>query len=65
MFFLNNVGLFLGAREKVHNEFKSRIFPIKIVDEILTPESDTAPEAESEVAAPKETENISNLKLHQ
>ena len=27
--FLSNIGLFFTAREKVHNNFKNRLFPIK------------------------------------
>ena len=34
--FLKNIGLFLGVREKITNNFKSRIFPMK--DEIPTSE---------------------------
>ena len=32
--FLNNLGLLFSAREKVLDSFKSRLFPIKNVDEI-------------------------------
>ena len=53
--FLNNVGLFLGARRKVINEFKSRTFSIKNLDEISTPEA--------EVAAPEETKLKLKLKF--
>ena len=36
-FFLNNLGLFFDAREKVFNNlFNSRLFPIKILDKIPT-----------------------------
>ena len=42
---LNNVGLFLKAGEKVLNNFKSRIFPIK--DKIPTPEYEPVPEPAS------------------
>ena len=45
---LKNVGLFLGARKNVHNDFKSRIFPIKNLDKITTP--DPAPESAPELA---------------
>ena len=37
--FLKNVSLFLSAKEKVLNNFKSKIFPIKYIDKILTPDS--------------------------
>ena len=40
--FLNNIGSFLGAREKVFNDFKSIIFPIK--DRIRTPAPEPTPE---------------------
>ena len=46
--FLTNVGLFLSAREKVLNDFKSRIFPMK--DKIPTPASEPAPESALEIA---------------
>ena len=42
--FLNNVGLFLGARKKFLNDFKSSIFLIKNLDEIPLPEPAAAPE---------------------
>ena len=41
-YFLNSLGLIPGAREKILNNFKSRIFPVKNLDEIPTPEQ--APE---------------------
>ena len=34
--FLNNLGLLFSATEKVLNNFKSRLFPIKNLDKILT-----------------------------
>ena len=34
--FINNVGLFLSAREKMLNHFKNKIFPIKNLDKIPT-----------------------------
>ena len=37
--FLKNLGLFLSAREKIRNNFKSEIFPT----EIPTPESTSDP----------------------
>ena len=36
MSFLNNLGLLFSPRKKVFNSFKSRLFPIKDVDKILT-----------------------------
>ena len=36
--FLKNARLFLSAREKILNNFKNKIFPIKNSDKILTPE---------------------------
>ena len=36
--FLNNAGLFLRAREKILNNFKSKIFPTKNPETILAPE---------------------------
>ena len=46
--FLNNVGLFLSAREKVLNNFKSRIFSIK--DKIPTSQHEPTPETTPEPA---------------
>ena len=37
-FFINNAELFLSGREKILNNFKSKIFPIKTLDKIPTPE---------------------------
>ena len=34
--FLNNAGLFLGAREKILNNFKSKLCPIKNLDKTPT-----------------------------
>ena len=36
--FLQNAGLFLSAREKILNNFKSKIFPTKNPEKILAPE---------------------------
>ena len=36
--FLNNLGLFVCTREKVLNNFKSRLFPIKDLDKSSTRE---------------------------
>ena len=47
--FLNTLGLLFGAREKVLNSFKNRLFPVKNLDKILTQE--TAPEPRAETAA--------------
>ena len=38
-FFLNNLGLFFSARGKVLKNFKSRLFSIKVLDDIPAPES--------------------------
>ena len=38
MIFLNKLGLLLSVREKVLNSFTSRLFPIKSLDTIPTPE---------------------------
>ena len=35
-FFLNNTRLFFSAREKVINNFKSRLFPVKKVEKLPT-----------------------------
>ena len=48
--FLSNLGLFFSAREKVLNSFKSRMFPIKKLDKILTHESTPESATEPEVA---------------
>ena len=37
-FFSSNLGLLFNAREKVLNNFKSRLFPIKNLDKIPTRE---------------------------
>ena len=50
-FFSSNLGLLFNAREKVINNFKSRLFPIRNLDKIptreptreLTPELSTEP----------------------
>ena len=36
-FFLNNLELFVSAREKVLNNFKSRLFSMKKLDKFSTP----------------------------
>ena len=56
---LNNVGLFIGAREKVLNEFKNRILPIK--DKIIKPE----PEPEPTPEATPESASESHQNQHQ
>ena len=62
--FLNSVGLFLGAKKKVTNEFQNIIFPIKIINVISTPKAEAAaPGAKPEAAVPKETKNIYKLKV--
>ena len=67
--FLNNLGLFFSAREKVPNNFKSRIFPIKNLDKTsareLTFESaiQPAPKPTPETRKAKTKRNISPLKL--
>ena len=44
--FLNNLGLLFSAREKVLNNFKNRLFPIKNLDKI--PAREPTPEVQSE-----------------
>ena len=62
--FLKNVGFFLGAREKVFNEFNSRIFPIKDIDEISTPEPEPGGKTNPKVFETAKTKRkISPLKL--
>ena len=54
--FLNNLDLFLSAREKILNNFKSKIFPIKNLGENPT----TEPTPESMVFDIKLRENFIN-----
>ena len=68
--FLNKVVLFLGAREKVLNDFKGRTFPIKV--KITEPECDLAPETAPQPApypkvlnTPQIKRKISPLKLRE
>ena len=56
-YFLNNIGLCFGAREKAFNNFKNRIFPIK--DKILTP----SPKPESELE-PEQTKPTTKCKIY-
>ena len=44
--FLNNLGLLFSAREKVFNNFKSRLFPVKNLDKIPTSEPAAEPAAD-------------------
>ena len=52
--FFNNLGLLFSAREKLLNNFKSRLFPIKNLDKIST--SEPTPELEIEPTKQKESE---------
>ena len=54
--FLYNLGLLLREREKVLNSFKSRLFPIKNLDKILTREPIPEPTKEPKVAKETATE---------
>ena len=49
-YFKNILGLLFSAREKVLNNFKIRLFPIKNLDKISTPEPAAVPGTEPEVA---------------
>ena len=71
-YFLNNLGLFFGAKERVLSNFKSRLFLIKNLDTIPTRETTTEPATEPEVAIeltkPTKTNTkrkISSLKLRE
>ena len=44
--FLNNLGLFLSARENVSNNFKRKIFQMKHQDKTVTPEPKPEPARE-------------------
>ena len=55
--FLNNIGLFIGRKEKVLKNFKSRIFPIKNIDEIAAPETGLAPKPTIRKASSKKFED--------
>ena len=52
--FLNNVILFLSAREKILNDFRSNIFSTKKLDKTLTPELTPDP-------TPKHTKHLSTI----
>ena len=57
--FLNNLGLFFSAREKILNNLKNKLFPIKNLEKTSTRE--LAPEL-----APGPTKHkLSNIKLQQ
>ena len=47
--FMNNVVLFLTAREKVLNNFENRLFPIENLEQELEPELEPEPEQEPEL----------------
>ena len=49
-FKLNNLGLLVTAKGKVLISFQSRLFPMKILDKILTSESTPRPTTEPQVA---------------
>ena len=72
--FLNNDRLFLSAKERVLNSFKSNIFPTKIPDKVPTPNAtpDPTPDPTPKpivFCTPKPTKEprnkISSLKLHE
>ena len=50
---LNNLGLLFSAREKILNDFKSRLFPIKSLDEI--PALEPKPEVTTELTKQKKS----------
>ena len=52
--FLNNVILFLSAREKILNNFRSNIFSTKKLDKTLTPELTPDP-------TPEHTKHLSTI----
>ena len=60
--FLNNLGLLFKARKKILRSFKSRLFPIKSLDNILTrkPAPRPTPEVATEPTPTKH--NKSKLK---
>ena len=49
-FFINNLGLLFSAREKLLNNFRNRLFPIKHLDRIPTcePSRESTPELATE-----------------
>ena len=61
--FLNNLGLLFSAREKILNNFKRRLFPIKKLDKIPThgPTCEPTPELATEPTKHKK----SKLKFQQ
>ena len=62
--FWNNLELLISARENVLNTFKSRLFPIKNLDKILTREPTSEVAREPTKATKAETKRkISSLKL--
>ena len=63
IFLKNNLGLSFSAREKVLNNFKSRLFPIKNFDRIPTREPTLEPTPE--LATEPNKHKKSKLKLQQ
>ena len=60
-YFVDNVGLFLGAREKVLISFKNKIFQTK--DKILIPDCAPAPEPTPEPLLELTSESTPNQKV--
>ena len=70
--FLNNLGLLFSAREKILDNFKSILFPIKYLDKIPTRQPTPKPATKPEVATEprkatkaKNKRKISPLKLRE
>ena len=61
--FLNNLGLLFSGRENVFNNFKSRLFPTKNLNKILTSERTREPTLE--LATEPTKHKKSKLKLKQ
>ena len=62
--FLTNLELLFSIGEKVLNNFKSKLFPIKNLEKIPTREQATEPTSETTKATkPKTKRNISSLEL--
>ena len=67
--FLNNLGLFVCTREKVINNFKSRLFPIKDLDKSSSPfqprRKQHLKQHKIKATKAKTKCKISSLKLHE
>ena len=68
--FLSNLGLFFSSREKVLNNFRSKLFPVRILDKIPIREAtfESAFEPAPEIAKAtkvKTKQEISPLKLRE